>query len=176
MAGWSPKSPGKWETFLKETADERATNPLQVEALKQRAKENERLSVIPSARIPVTGAASFTVGMVLGMFQGSKTAGFRFRAEHAHKLPTTTTGWFMYHKSKNYVVGAGGVKEGLKMGFKVSFWTTAMLAVENMYDQYRQSKDFINTVMASLTIAGGFSLWSMSIFCPTDQVRKQHAY
>lgn len=166
MADWPPKSREEWDAFLKERANERAKNQPQVEALKQRAKENERLSVVPSARIPVTGAASFTFGMILGMVQGSKMAGLRFRAEHAHKLPTTTTGWFMYHKSKNYVVAAGGVKEGLKMGFKVSVWTTAMLVVENMYDQYRQSKDFINTVMASLTVAGGFSLWSMTHLLP----------
>lgn len=161
MVGWTaPKSREEWDAFLKEKADERAANKSQIEALQQQAKGSERLSVLPSARIPAASATSFTVGSVLGIVQGSKMAGLRFRAEHAHKLPTTTTGWFMYHKSKNYVVAAGGAKEGIKMGFKVSVWTTAMLLVENMYDQQRQNKDFINTVMASLTVAGGFSLWS----------------
>lgn len=166
MVGWPPKSREEWDAYLKEKDEELARNKPEVEAFKQRSRENERLSIPPTARISLACATAFTVGTILGMVQGSKMAGLRFRAEHAHKLPTTSTGWFMYHKSKNYVVAAGGVKEGLKMGLKVSVWTTAMFAVESMYDHHRQNKDFVNTVMASLTVAGGFSLWSMSILPP----------
>lgn len=151
-----------WDAFMKERAQERLQNKSQLEALDQQARHNERLSVLPNSRISTAAVASFAAGATLGIFQGSKTAGLRFRAEHAHKLPTTSTGWFMYHKSKNYVTAAGGVREGLRMGFKVSAWTTAMLLVENMYDQQRQHKDLISTVMASLTVAGAFSLWSKS--------------
>jgi hypothetical protein len=59
--------------------------------------------------------------------------------------------------------GIGGVKEGFKMGGKVSFWTAAFFSVEEIFDRYRGTKDFINTVIASLSVAGGFSLWSMSL-------------
>ncbi|KAK2598747.1 hypothetical protein N8I77_012136 [Diaporthe amygdali] len=124
------------------------------------ALENSRLNMMAPSRIILAAAASFGVGISLGMTQGSKMAGLQFRAEHAHKLPTTPTGWFMYHKSKNYNMARGGLKEGLKMGAKVSFWTTAMFVVEDMYDEYRESKDFVNTMLASLTVAGGFSLWN----------------
>lgn len=160
-----PKSREEWDAFLKKKAEERARLEPEIEAFHQAIRDNERLSTVPSMRIALASATSFAVGVGLGISQGSKTAGLRFRAEHAHKLPTTKTGWFMYHKSKNYVVAAGGVKEGIRMGLKVSVWTAAMLAVENMYDQHRQSKDIISTVMASLTVAGGFSLWSkLSLF------------
>lgn len=121
---------------------------------------NSRLSIPVPLRIPVASATAFTVGMGLGMVQGSKMAGLQFRAEHAHKLPQTTTGWYMYHKSKNYHVAYGGVKEGLRMGAKVSLWTTAMFAIENLFDNYRGTMDVMNTVLASVTVAGGFSLWS----------------
>lgn len=46
------------------------------------------------------------------------------------------------------------------MGAKVSFWTTGLLAVEEVFDRWRGAKDFFNTVAASLAMAGGFSLWS----------------
>lgn len=103
---------------------------------------------------------AFLVGLGLGTTKGSKMAGLRFRAEHAHKLPTTTTGWFLYHKSKNYHVAYGGLREGLRMGAKVCFWTTTMFSIEHMFDISRGQKDFLNTVLACVTVAGGFSLWS----------------
>ncbi|KAL1866242.1 hypothetical protein VTK73DRAFT_4857 [Phialemonium thermophilum] len=123
-------------------------------------KRNARLAIPAPLRVTLASGLSFLVGMGLGMTQGSKMAGLRFRAEHAHKLPTTTTGWFLYHKSKNYHVAYGGVKEGLKMGSKICFWTTAMFSIENMFDNYRGQKDLVNTVLASVAVAGGFSLWN----------------
>ncbi len=127
---------------------------------------DSRLSVPAPLRIPAVAALSFTVGMGLGLVQGSTMAGLRFRAEHAHKLPQTSTGWYLYHKSKNYNVALGGIKEGLRMGAKVSFWTTAMLAIENMFDSYRGTMDFANTVLACVTVAGAFSLWRTFPFPP----------
>lgn len=146
-----------------------------------------RLSLPDPVRIPLAAMAAFTVGMGLGAAQGSTMAGMRFRAEHAHKLPQTTTGWYLYHKSKNYHVAYGGIREGLKMGTKVTFWTTAMFGIETLFDTYRGQMDLANTVLASVTVAGGFSLWSKfclgcwtvswkptqtltpCFFCPTDR-------
>ncbi|KAL1901086.1 hypothetical protein Sste5346_002153 [Sporothrix stenoceras] len=119
-----------------------------------------RLSLPDIVRIPLAAMASFTVGMGLGIAHGSTMAGMRFRAEHAHKLPTTTTGWYLYHKSKNYHVAIGGIREGLKMGAKVSVWTTAMFGIETLFDHYRGAADVANTVLACVTVAGGFSLWN----------------
>lgn len=128
--------------------------------------QNSRLAIPAPLRIPLASGLSFLVGLGLGTTQGSKLAGLRFRAEHAHKLPTTTTGWFLYHKSKNYHVAYGGVKEGLKMGAKICFWTTTMFSIEHMFDNSRGQKDLLNTVLACVTVAGGFSLWSAWILSP----------
>ncbi|KAB5549470.1 hypothetical protein GE09DRAFT_1174392 [Coniochaeta sp. 2T2.1] len=122
--------------------------------------KNARLSIPAPLRLPMASGMAFLVGLGLGTTKGSKMAGLRFRAEHAHKLPTTTTGWFLYHKSKNYHVAYGGVKEGLRMGAKVCFWTTTMFSIEHMFDISRGQKDFFNTVLACVTVAGGFSVWN----------------
>ncbi|KAK3392860.1 hypothetical protein B0H63DRAFT_386573 [Podospora didyma] len=119
-----------------------------------------RLSIPTYARLPLSAALSFSVGLCLGATQGSKMAGLRFRAEHTHKLPQTTTGWYHYHKSKNYHMAFGGLREGIRMGAKVSFWTTAMSGIEAMFDSYRGTSDFLNTVTSCVTVAGAFSLWN----------------
>jgi hypothetical protein len=151
--GRPPKTQEELQAFL-------ARPPVDYQERRRIALENSRLSMMAPTRILLAAVSSFGVGASMGVAQGSKMAGLRFRAEHAHKLPTTPTGWFMYHKSKNYNMAKGAVNHGLKMGCRVSFWTTAMFVVEDMYDEYRQSKDLMNTVLACLTVAGGFSLWS----------------
>ncbi|KAK0631319.1 hypothetical protein B0T14DRAFT_532139 [Immersiella caudata] len=122
--------------------------------------QNSRLSLPAALRIPLATTISFIIGWSLGTAQGSKMAGLRFRAEHAHKLPTSTTGWYLYHKSKNYHVASGGMVEGMKMGMRISFWTTSMLGIEHMFDTYRGTADVLNTLTSCVTVAGGFSLWN----------------
>ncbi len=136
-----------------------ATDPIDRASMDAMIHES-RLSIPSIFRIPLASTLSFVVGMGLGTAHGSKMAGLQFRAEHAHKLPATPTGWFLYHKSKNYHVANGGIREGFKMGAKLSVVTTATFAIENMFDTYRGTKDFVNTVIACVTVAGGFSLWS----------------
>jgi hypothetical protein len=130
---------------------------------------DSRFSLPFGMRLPLATSLSFLVGMGLGVSHGSQVAGFRFRAENAHRLPSTPTGWYLYHKSKNYQMAFGGVKEGMKMGAKVSFWTAGFFSIEEIFDRYRGTKDFLNTVVASLTVAGGFSLWSMPSTQPDRQ-------
>ncbi|KAF9872579.1 hypothetical protein CkaCkLH20_10076 [Colletotrichum karsti] len=117
-----------------------------------------RLSIPTPARIPLAGLTGFGIGMALGIAQGGQTAQLRFRAEHAHKMPTTTTGWYLYHKSKNYHTMYGSLREGLRMGARLSFWTLMAFGLESTVDRYRGSTDLISTVLASLTVAGSFSL------------------
>ncbi|KAL0935727.1 uncharacterized protein CTRU02_210318 [Colletotrichum truncatum] len=117
-----------------------------------------RLSIPTPARIPLAGLVGFGIGTTLGIAQGGQTAQLRFRAEHAHKMPTTTTGWYLYHKSKNYHTMYGGLREGLRMGARLSFWTLMAFGLESTVDRYRGSTDLLSTVLASLTVAGSFSL------------------
>lgn len=134
-------------------------------ARKERIRQqniDSRFSLPYYVRLPFTTSLAFLIGMGLGVTHGSQTAGLRFRAENAHRLPTTATGWYFYHKSKNYQRAYGGVIEGLKMGGKVSIWTTGFFGVEAMLDRYRGSKDFLNTVLASLSVAGTFGAWRES--------------
>ncbi|KAK4041855.1 hypothetical protein C8A01DRAFT_34106 [Parachaetomium inaequale] len=149
------------------TADDRTTSrirrelppppsPAEIDALYR----NARLSLPAPLRLPMASSLSFFAGFTLGTAYGGKTAGLQFRAEHAHKLPTSSTGWYLYHKSKNYHMAYGGIREGFRMGFKVSFWTTAMFAVEQMFDSYRGTADIFNTVTSCVSVAGGFSLWN----------------
>lgn len=123
-------------------------------------KDDSRLSLPFFARLPIATTMSFLAGMGLGLSHGSTIAGLRFRAENAHRLPQSPTGWYLYHKSKNYNVALGGVKEGFKMGGRLCIWTAGFVALENVLDEYRGTKDFFNTTGASLVVAGGFSLWS----------------
>ncbi|TGO87455.1 hypothetical protein BPOR_0225g00140 [Botrytis porri] len=121
---------------------------------------DSRMSIPYGARLPLCTSISFLCGMALGISHGSQAASLRFRAENAHRLPTSPTGWYLYHKSKNYNTGLGGVKEGLRMGGRIAFWTAGLLAIEDMCDRWRGKKDVVNTVVASLSVAGGFSLWN----------------
>ncbi|PQE20430.1 tim17 Tim22 Tim23 Pmp24 family domain-containing protein [Rutstroemia sp. NJR-2017a BBW] len=111
-------------------------------------------------RIPAAVTISFLTGMGLGVSLGAQNAGLRFRAENAHRLPTDSTGWYLYHKTKNYHMALGGVKEGLKMGGKIAFWTAGFFGIEEIMDEFRGRKDFLSTIVASLSVAGGFSVWN----------------
>ncbi|OQO14986.1 hypothetical protein B0A48_00368 [Cryoendolithus antarcticus] len=61
----------------------------------------------------------------------------RFRAENAHRLPTTQAGWYLYHKSKNYVSLLGGLKEGFRMGGRLALWTGLFAGMEQGIDRFR---------------------------------------
>ncbi|KAI0474155.1 hypothetical protein GGR56DRAFT_566892 [Xylariaceae sp. FL0804] len=126
----------------------------------ERLRAESRLSMPAVLRIPLAAFAAFGVGMSIGLAQGSKMSGLRFRAEHAHRLPTNVTGWYLYHKSKNYHMALGGIKQGFRTGAKLSALSTAMFCVENMMDLHRGTRDFANTVVATMAIAGCFSVWN----------------
>ena len=137
-----------------------ASSPKAGSSLSSMPLYENRLSIPFFIRLPTATAGAFITGMALGLSHGSKTAGLRFRAENSHRFPTTSTGWYLYHKSKNYHAMLGGIKEGMKMGLKISFWTGAFFLIEEAVDRLRGTKDFISTVVAGLSISGGFSAWS----------------
>ena len=123
--------------------------------------EECRLSLPFSTRISTSIIVSSLGGFGLGFPHGARTAGLRFRAENAHRLPTTPNGWYTYYRSKNYYVLQAGVREGVKMGTKCGFWVGGFFAAEEAVDRLRGHEDFLSTVVAGLGVAGVFTLWSM---------------
>jgi hypothetical protein len=131
---------------------------------------NERLSIPFIVRAPLLLTSSFTVGFSLGAAHGGPIAAYRYRAENAHRLPTTQTGWYLYHKSKNYHSIIGGVKEGVKLGGVLCGWATIFMCCEEVVDRSRGrlfakrdedvtngQRDAASTVVAAMSTAGIYS-------------------
>ncbi|EXJ66340.1 uncharacterized protein A1O5_10492 [Cladophialophora psammophila CBS 110553] len=131
---------------------------------------NERLSIPLILRAPTLMLASFACGFSLGASQGATKGAYRYRAENAHRLPTTQTGWFLYQKSKNYHAMLGGIKEGVRFGSICTGWATLFMVTEEMVDLSRArlfargdddvatgQRDFGSTVIAGMTLAGIYS-------------------
>ncbi|KAK4926789.1 hypothetical protein LTR66_010500 [Elasticomyces elasticus] len=140
---------------------------------------NERLSIPFPLRLPAATLAASATGLFLGSSLGGKSAGLRFRAENAHRLPESQVGWYLYHKSKNYHVMLGALKEGAKMSLKLGWWVGLFVGVEEAVDRGRaavsgwrrgrewvededeaRGRDFMSTVVAGLGISGAFSVWT----------------
>jgi hypothetical protein len=156
------------------------TPPEDVQAAAPPPFSSHRLSIPFALRLPSLVAVGATSGGLLGLIHGANETGLRFRAEHAHRLPTTQTGWYLYHKSKNYVAMLGGIKEGVRMAGKQAVWVGVFVASEEGVDRARgavsriwsgvredvngevegASKDFVSTVFAGLGTAGVFSAWN----------------
>lgn len=125
-----------------------------------------RLSMSSLSRVPLAGVVAFSLGMSLGMAEGSRNAGLQFRAEHSHRMPTSHPGWYLYHKTKSYRSMYAGLGEGLKMGARLGIWTSLAFTLESTIDRCRGRSDALSTVTASLTTAGVFSAWSKSRTSP----------
>ncbi|KAJ5103319.1 hypothetical protein N7532_003848 [Penicillium argentinense] len=118
-----------------------------------------RLGIDVSKRIPYATMSGFSAGLGLGYIYGSNKAGLQFRAENAHRFPTTSTGWWQYHKTKNYISIVGGVKEGFKMGFRLGAGSLVFCLFEETVDYARhEERDFLSTVTAGLSFSGVYSL------------------
>ncbi|KAL4808938.1 hypothetical protein BDV18DRAFT_133539 [Aspergillus unguis] len=118
-----------------------------------------RLGMEVGHRMPLTAMSAFSAGLAIGVLNGSKKAADRFRAENAHRFPTSQSGWFQYHKNKNYTTIVGGVKEGMKMGFKLGTGALAFALFEETVDYARHDqRDFLSTVTAGLSFSGIYSL------------------
>ncbi|GME22561.1 hypothetical protein GTA08_BOTSDO11616 [Neofusicoccum parvum] len=98
--------------------------------------DHARLSTPFEIRVALAGTVAFLSGIALGMVHGSQSAGLRYRAENAHRLPKDATGWYLYHKSKNYNAMLGGVREGPRMAFKLSVWVSGFFMCEEAIDRF----------------------------------------
>ncbi|KAI5367201.1 hypothetical protein Slin14017_G022370 [Septoria linicola] len=96
-----------------------------------------RLSLPLHARLPLATTIASFCGLILGLAKGSQDTNYRFRAENAHRLPTTQQGWFLYHKSKNYNMMLGAIKEGTRQSIKFGAWTGLFFLLEEGVDRGR---------------------------------------
>ncbi|OMP86290.1 hypothetical protein BK809_0003460 [Diplodia seriata] len=138
--------------------------PIQTAPARPTRNENARLSTLFEVRVALAGTIAFLSGITLGLAHGSQAASLRYRAENAHRLPTDATGWYLYHKSKNYHAMLGGVRESLRMGARLSVWVSGFFMCEEAIDRIRglgdSRGDFCSTVVAGLGTAGAWSLWN----------------
>lgn len=140
--------------------------------------DERRLSMTLASRVLTCGFVAFIGGGVLGGYQGSQMASLRFRAENSHRFPTTTIGWYLYHKSKNYKCMLAAIKGGLKLGPRLAGWAGSFFFLEEAIDHLRGSRNCVSTVIAGLTMSGVFSIKSEScepwtkVQRASDQIRR----
>jgi hypothetical protein len=120
-----------------------------------------RLGIEMDYRLAMASGSAFLAGMALGASHGTTKTAFQFRAENAHRFPTSSTGWYQYHKSKNYKAVLGGLKDGMKMGAKLGAGSLAFCLFEETVDHARDRRDFLSTVTAGLSFSGIYSLLGM---------------
>ena len=128
------------------------------------SKSSPRLGIDVQFRLPLSTVTAFIAGTVLGASHGSNNAAFKFRAENAHRFPTNPSGWYQYHKTKNYKSMVGAVKEGFKLGTRLGFGAFTFCIFEETVDLARGGRrDFLSTVTAGLSFSGAYSLLGMLI-------------
>ncbi|KKA30186.1 hypothetical protein TD95_001177 [Thielaviopsis punctulata] len=146
-------------SIIDSSSSNNKTQPISTHQSKDRMTDHPRLNLPTDLRLLLTSTSAFLSGALLGMAHGGRTAQLRFRAEHAHKMPQTVTGWYLYHKSKNYHAAQGALREGARMGARVGFWTGLVVLVESVVDGYRGRRDGGSTAVAGTAVAGVFSLY-----------------
>ncbi|RMZ86356.1 hypothetical protein DV736_g6416, partial [Chaetothyriales sp. CBS 134916] len=113
-------------------------------------------------RGPFLIIGAFVAGMGLGGTRGGQLHADRYRAENAHRYPTTQAGWYLYQRSKNYHMMLGICSAGVRSGAVLSLWAAGFMATEEGIDQLRArllhradgQRDFLSTVIAALAVAG----------------------
>ncbi|CAF9919898.1 MAG: hypothetical protein GOMPHAMPRED_001916 [Gomphillus americanus] len=117
-----------------------------------------RLGIHDAARLGYASFIAICTGTFLGIARGARTEALRFRAENAHRLPTTTKGWYLYHKSKNYAVMWNGIKGGFRMGGTLGFWVGLFFCSEMLVDRiWNKRKDFRSTMVTGVVTALAWS-------------------
>lgn len=124
--------------------------------------KSPRLGIDGQLRLPLCATAAFMTGVFMGASHGSSNAAFRFRAENAHRFPTNPSGWYQYHKTKNYQSMIGAGKESIRLGTKLGFGAFTFCLFEETVDLARNGqRDFGSTIIAGLSFSGAYSLLGM---------------
>lgn len=121
-----------------------------------------RLSMSGVERVVLGTVASSTICFTAGMFQEWPIAATRFRAENAHRMPRSEKGWYFYHRHKTNYAAFYAMKTGFRSAATYGPATGIVLYTEHIVDVMRggQSKDFLSTVIAAVTVTGCYSLIS----------------
>lgn len=127
-----------------------------------------RLFLPLHVRFNILNIFAFGTGFTLGAAVGHRRTSLRFRAENAHRLPTTKTGWYFYHKSKNYQMLKGGLKEGVKSGVRLMAWGSLFVVVEAGIDGLRRYTDALSTMTAGGVTGMAFGIVSMCFLLPVS--------
>jgi hypothetical protein len=125
-----------------------------------------RLSMSGIERVVLGTVASSAICFAAGMLTQWPISATRFRAENAHRMPRSEKGWYFYHRHKTNYAALNSMKAGFRSAAKYGPATGVLLYTEHIVDAMRggQSKDFISTVIAAVTVAGCYSLLSMCAF------------
>ncbi|CAG8489072.1 13235_t:CDS:2, partial [Acaulospora colombiana] len=113
-----------------------------------------RANLSPLDRFIAIAAVSSGWGLLFGSYTGGKTAGLQHLAENAHKLPRTKSGWYHYHKHKNFRMIIGGLKSGIHLAGKTSLLCLCFSGTEAILDELRKENDIWNSCVAGLLSAG----------------------
>jgi hypothetical protein len=124
-----------------------------------------RLSMSAAERVVLGTVASSAICFTAGMFQEWPSAALRFRAENAHRMPRSEKGWYFYHRHKTNYAAFHAMKTGFRSAATYGPATGIILYTEHIADVVRggQSKDFLSTVGAALTVTGCYSILSMRL-------------
>jgi hypothetical protein len=140
-----------------------------------RSYPHERLGLPFDQRLLAGTFSSFFCGFIMGSYHAGHMAALRFRAENAHRLPTTNPGWYLYHKSKNYYKWKAGITEGFKKGGFVSLWAAAFFTVEESLDVFRgtwragrtlyemEGVDELEMEQLDVSVRGSRDFWSSAV-------------
>lgn len=106
--------------------------------------------------------ATTSTGLALGFLRGSRATSLRFLAENAHRPPKTLEEWYFYHKTKNYRVALGGLKQSGRDGLKFAGAGVTWVGLEEAAKRVGMGE--IKEVLAGAGLAGLFSA-VCKLFC-----------
>lgn len=134
-------------------------------------EENEGIHIsIPPRLYQVPGAA-LAVGTIIGAVRGSRKEGLRFLAENAHRAPTTLQGWYFYNKTKNYRKILGGLREGGRLGLKLSATAMGWVTIEESIRTFGHGVEGAAEVGAGV---GTGAMFGLVCECPRRALRRTY--
>ena len=108
----------------------------------------DRASLAPGEFITTVTTVTSLWAFFIGSIDGAKRASLQYLAEHAHVLPKTKQGWYLYHKRKNYAVILNSGKIGLQYVKRFGGLTLVFTGTQATLDKARGEADVINSVVA----------------------------